>query len=56
MAPVITTENLEFSYGDTPVLRGIDLSVEAAQHRGVPVGELEVLRGDDWSHRTNPPE
>ena len=29
MAPVITTENLKFSYGDTPVLRGIDLSVEA---------------------------
>ncbi len=31
MAPVITTENLEFSYGDTPVLRGIDLSVEAGE-------------------------
>ena len=26
MAPVITTENLEFSYGDTPVLRGIDFA------------------------------
>ena len=31
MTPVITTENLEFSYGDTPVLRGIDLSVEAGE-------------------------
>ena len=29
MPPVITTESLEFSYGDTPVLRGLDLSVEA---------------------------
>ena len=31
MVPVITTENLEFSYADTPVLRGIDLSVEAGE-------------------------
>ena len=31
MTPVITTENLEFSYADTPVLRGIDLSVEAGE-------------------------
>ena len=31
MPPVITVENLEFSYGDTPVLRGIDLSVEAGE-------------------------
>ena len=26
MTPVITTENLEFSYPDTPVLRGIDFA------------------------------
>ena len=31
MTPVITTENLEFSYGNTPVLRGIDLSVDAGE-------------------------
>ena len=31
MPPVITTESLEFSYGDTPVLRGLDLSVEAGE-------------------------
>jgi len=29
MPPVITVENLEFSYGTAPVLRGLDLSVEA---------------------------
>jgi len=29
MTPVITVENLEFSYGIAPVLRGLDLSVEA---------------------------
>ena len=29
MPPVITVENLEFSYGAAPVLRGLDLSVEA---------------------------
>ena len=44
MAPVITTENLEFSYGDTPVLRGIDLSVEA--------GEVVCLLGPTaWARR-----
>ena len=37
-------------------LSGLDRQIDATQHRGVPVGELEVLRGDDWSHRTNPPE
>ena len=31
MPPVITVENLEFSYGTAPVLRGLDLSVEAGE-------------------------
>ena len=31
MPPVITVENLEFSYGAAPVLRGLDLSVEAGE-------------------------
>ena len=31
MPPVITVENLEFSYGIAPVLRGLDLSVEAGE-------------------------
>ena len=31
MPPVITTENLEFSYGDNPVLRGLNLSVDAGK-------------------------
>lgn len=31
MPPVITMEDLEFSYGGTPVLRGLDLSVEVGE-------------------------
>ena len=33
MTPVITTENLEFSYGDTPVLR---LSLDHKSRRQPP--------------------
>ena len=41
MPPVITVENLEFSYGTAPVLRGLDLSVEA--------GEVVCLLGPNGS-------
>ena len=37
-------------------LSGLDRQVEPAQHRSVPVGELEALRGDDWRHHTNLPQ
>ena len=44
MPPVITVENLEFSYGTTPVLRGLDLSVEA--------GEVVCLLGPNGVGKT----
>ena len=44
MPPVITVENLEFSYGTAPVLRGLDLSVEA--------GEVVCLLGPNGVGKT----
>ena len=44
MPPVITVENLEFSYGAAPVLRGHDLSVEA--------GEVVCLLGPNGVGKT----
>ena len=44
MPPVITVENLEFSYGTAPVLRGLDLSVEA--------GEIVCLLGPNGVGKT----
>ena len=44
MPPVITVENLEFSYGTAPVLRGLDLSVEA--------GEVVYLLGPNGVGKT----
>ena len=44
MSPVITTESLEFSYGSEPVLRGLDLSIEA--------GEVVCLLGPNGVGKT----
>ena len=44
MPPVITVENLEFSYGAAPVLRDLDLSVEA--------GEVVCLLGPNGVDKT----
>ena len=44
MSPVITTESLEFSYGSEPVLRSLDLSIEA--------GEVVCLLGPNGVGKT----
>ena len=44
MSAVITTENLEFSYGAEPVLRGLDLSIEG--------GEVVCLLGPNGVGKT----
>ena len=44
MPPIITTENLEFSYGVAPVLRDLSLSIEA--------GEIVCLLGPNGVGKT----
>ena len=44
MAPVITTESLEFSYGEAPVLRGLDIRIGA--------GEVVCLLGPNGVGKT----
>ena len=56
MPPVITVENLEFSYGTAPVLRGLDRQAQAPQDQLRPVGELQALRGDDSRGQQKPPQ